>query len=136
MRSCATRLENLNGPTQTGLVPKFAPWALIAVGDMIMPARSARTAVSGTNGVFIAIDTVDGSTTEMLATLDSSVLRADPASVMCRSRLVFTASASSVVPSANFTPVRTLMVTVFPSAETCGSAAASCGTTASFASTS
>ena len=136
MRSCATRVANLNGPTQTGFVPKFAPADLSAAGDMIMPDRSASTAVSGTNGDFSAIDTVAGSVTETLATLDSSVLRADPDSVMCRSRLAFTAAASSGVPSANFTPLRTLMVTVLPSLENCGSAAASCGTTLSLASTS
>ena len=44
-------VENLNGPTQTGLVPKFAsPADWSAVGDMIMPARSASCAISGANG--------------------------------------------------------------------------------------
>jgi hypothetical protein len=38
-----------------------------------------------------------------------------------------------VVPSANLTPERSLMVTVLPSAEVCGIAAASCGTISSFA---
>jgi hypothetical protein len=136
MRSCATRVENLNGPTHTGLVANLSSPALSAAGDMIMPARSASTAVSGTNAVFRWMVTVIGSVASTEATLDSSVLRADPDSVMCRFRLVCTAAASKGVPSANFTPLRTLIVTVFPSAENSGSAAASCGTTSSLAPTS
>ena len=136
MRSCATRVENLNGPTQTGLVANLSSPAFNAVGDITMPARSASTAVSGTNGALRWMVTVAGSVTSTPATLVSSLLRAEPARVTCRSRLVFTAAASKGVPSANFTPVRTLMVAVFPSGENSGRAAANCGTTSSFASTS
>ena len=134
MRSWATRVENLNGPTQTGLVPNLSPSDVSAVGDMIMPARSARRAVSGAFGALRFSVTVDGSVTATLATLASSLLRAEVAKVMWRSRLVLTAAASIVVPSANLMPVRSLMVTVLPSPEMVGSAAASCGTMVSLAS--
>jgi hypothetical protein len=49
---------------------------------MIMPARSARTAVSGVNGAFSRMVIVEGSTTSTPATLDSSLRRADASSVM------------------------------------------------------
>ena len=45
-----------------------------------------------------------------------------------RSNVDFTAAASNGVPSANFAPSRTGMVTVLPPFETVGSAVASCGT--------
>ena len=55
--------------------------------------------------------------------------------VMWRSSENFAASASNVSPSWNFTPGRSLMVTVLPSSEvSCESA--SCGTTSSFSFTS
>ena len=120
----------------TGLVAKLSPDAVSAAGDMIMPERSASTAVNGANGVFILMETVAGSTTSTLSTLLSSLVRAEPVSVRCRSIDVLTAAASSAVPSANFAPCRTLMVTVSPSAENSGRAAASCGTMTSLLSTS
>jgi hypothetical protein len=88
------------------------------------------------NGVFSLMAIVAGSTTCTSVTLDSSLARAEPARVLCRSSEVFTAAASRTVPSANLSPVRSLMVTVRPSAENSGSAAASCGTIVSLASTS
>ena len=76
---------------------------------------------------------MDGSETETLSTLLRSLLRADVGRVRSRSRLVFTAAASIGVPSANLIPLRSLIVTVLPSAEVCGMSAASCGTISSFA---
>src|SRR6266545_3156361 len=75
MRSCATRLANLKGPTQTGLVAKLSPAVLSAAGDMIMPDRSASTAVSGTNGALSLRATVEASTTSTAVTLDSELRR-------------------------------------------------------------
>src|SRR5256885_14611698 len=104
MRSCATRVENLYGPTQTGFVANLSSPAFSAVGDMTMPDRSASTAVSGTNGVLSRIVTVDVSATSTPATLVSSLRRAEPGRVMCRSRLVFTAGAAQGGPAADFHP--------------------------------
>ena len=69
----------------------------------------------------------------MLSTCAISARRNEPCIVRCRSRLNFAASASNGSPSWNFTPSRSLIVTVLPSAEVwCDSA--SCGTSASFSS--
>src|ERR1044072_4217499 len=111
MRSCATRLENLNGPTHTGWAPKFAsPSDCRAVGDRIMPARSANWAISGENGLDSFRVTVDGSVTVTSLTLARSLLRAEVLSVRCRSRLVFTAVASIGVPSEHLHPGRCLIL--------------------------
>ena len=59
MRSCATRSTNLNGPEQTGLAPNFSPAACAALGETIMPARSASCASSGENGADRLSRTVD-----------------------------------------------------------------------------
>src|ERR671921_1718883 len=99
MWSCATRLENLNGPTQTGCAPNLVPSDLSAAGDLTMPARSASWATSGAYGALSFRTTVDGSLTETLATLARSLLRAEVGRVRSRSRLVFTAFASIRVPS-------------------------------------
>jgi len=57
-----------------------------------------------------------------------SLARTDPFSVRSRSSVVFTAAALNGVPSLNLTPVRTLIVYVSLSFDTCGNAVASCGT--------
>ena len=59
---------------------------------------------------------------------DSSLARAERGSVLCRSSDSLTAAALNGVPSLKVMPVRSLIVTVFLSAENAGSDAASCGT--------
>ena len=110
MRSCATRSTNLNGPEHTGAVPKFAPPALAALGETIMPARSASAASSGANGALRLSRTVSGSTTSTEVTGRSSPLRFEPCMVLWRSMLNFTASASNFSPSWKVTPLRSLSV--------------------------
>ena len=70
---------------------------------------------------------VSGSTTSTAVTGSSSLRRFEPFISRCRSRENFTASAFIGVPSLNFTPLRSLMVTVLPPSEIAGSAAASWG---------
>ena len=70
---------------------------------------------------------VSGSTTSTLSTEPISGLRNEPFMVRWRSRLYFAASALNGSPSWNFTPGRSLMVTVLPSAEVSW-LSASCGT--------
>src|SRR5437762_2976197 len=41
------RSTNLKGPAQTGFAPNLSPSACAALGDTIMPARSASCASSG-----------------------------------------------------------------------------------------
>ena len=101
-----------------------------------MPARSARVATIGENGAFKRRRTVMGSTTSMAATDSSSLRRAEPFMVRWRSREYRTASAFMGVPSLNFTPERSLMVTVLPPSEKAGSSAASCGKIFRFSSSS
>ena len=60
---------------------------------------------------------VAGSTTSTVSTCASSGLRNEPFMLRCRSRLYLAAAASKTSPSWNFTPDRSLMVTVLPSAE-------------------
>ncbi len=50
----------MNGPTQTGLVPKLVPSAASCVGDSTTPSVVARVAVSGVKGVFRRITVVYG----------------------------------------------------------------------------
>ena len=78
MRSWATRSTNLYGPEHTGLLPKLAPAACAALGDTIMPARSASAASSGEKGALRLSLTVSGSTTSTLASGASSPRRLDP----------------------------------------------------------
>ena len=52
MLSWATRLSNSYGPAQTGCAPKLAPAASAALGETIIPARSASMLKSGANGPF------------------------------------------------------------------------------------
>jgi len=70
---------------------------------------------------------VRGSTTSTASTGASSLARFEPFKVRCRSSENRTDSASIGVPSLNFTPGRSLMVTVRPPSEIAGIAAASCG---------
>ena len=127
MRSWATRSANCHGPTHTGAVPKLSPSFFTAVGDSGIPARSVSCASSGEYGALSRSRTVSGSTTSTASTGASSLARLDPFSVRWRSSENFTASASIGVPSLNFTPARSLMVTVRPPSVMAGSAAASCG---------
>ena len=93
----------------------------------IMPARSVSCAISGENGALSRSRIVSGSATSTLSICDSSALRNEPCMVMCRSSVNFAASASNGSPSWNFTPGRSLIVTVLPSSDvSCESA--SCGT--------
>ena len=127
MRSWGMRSTNCHGPTHTGAVPNFSPSFLSAAGEIGMPARSASWAVSGENGAFSFSRTVRGSTTSTAVTDSSSLRRLEPFISRWRSSENFTASAVMAVPSLNFTPGRSLMVTVLPPSLTAGRAAASCG---------
>jgi hypothetical protein len=98
------------------LVPKLAPPACAALGETIMPARSASAASTGENGAARLRRTVVGSTTSTLATGRSSPLRFDPAMVLCRSMLNFTAAASNFSPSWKVTSLRSLIVSTLLSA--------------------
>ena len=128
MRSCGTRSTKDHGPTHTGAVANLSPSLLTAAGETGMPDRSASVATSGENGAFRRRRTVRGSTTSTVLTESSSLRRFEPFISRCRSSENFTASAVIGVPSLNFTPLRSLMVTVLPPSEIVGMPAASCGT--------
>ncbi len=136
MWSPATRSVYLNGPTHTGSLPNFSPSLRSWAGDMIIPARSASSETSGAEGAFRCSRTVAGSTTSTDSTDASSPERLEVFSSRWRSSEVLTASASKGVPSLNFTPSRSGIVSVLRSSETRGIDAASCGTTSSFGPTS
>jgi len=91
-------------------------------------------ATSGANGAFRRRRTVTGSTTSTAVTESSSLRRFEPFISRWRSSENFTASALIAVPSLNFTPLRSLIVTVLPPSETTGMAAASCGAMRRFSS--
>ena len=99
-----------------------------------MPARSASTATRGENGVFRRRRTVSGSTASMLLMWSISLCRLEPFRLRWRSRENRTASAFIGVPSLNFTPGRSLMVTVLPPSVKVGKSAASWGTIFRFSS--
>ena len=63
MRSCATRSTKRNGPEHTGFAPNLSPASCAALGETIIPARSASCARSGANGADRLSRTVIGSTT-------------------------------------------------------------------------
>ncbi len=111
----------------------MSPASFAAFGDIIMPARSVSCAISGECGAFSKMRMVSGSTTSMRSITAISGLRNEPEKLRWRSSENFAASASSASPSWNFTPGRSLMVTVLPSAEVSWESA-SCGTTLSFSS--
>ena len=117
MRSCTTRSVKRNGPAQIGLATNLSPASFTAFGLTIMPARSVSCAISGENGALSERRTVSGSATSTLSICDSSALRNEPCMVMWRSSVNLTASASNGSPSWNFTPGRSLMVTVLPSSD-------------------
>ena len=111
------RSPKRNGPEHTGLAPNFSPAASAAFGETIMPARSVSTASSGAKGAARLILTValSGASTEL--TTASSPLRFEPGMFLCRSRLYFTAAASSFSPSWKVTPLRSLTVSALLSAD-------------------
>jgi hypothetical protein len=133
IRSPAARLTYLNAPTQTGFVANLSPSASSCLGDRIIPARSASWAVSGEKRSLSCSRTVFALTTSTDATGASSLARAEPVRVRCRSSETLTACALNAVPSLKRTPVRRRIVIVFLSADRVGSDAASCGTISSFA---
>src|SRR6185369_2197525 len=133
MRSCAMRSTNLKGPEQTGLLPKLVGLACAALGDTIIPARSASTESSGENGALRFRRTVMSSTTSTVATGSNSPRRFEPAMFLWRSMLNLTAAASNFSPSWKVTPGRNFMVSALLSADHCQEVA-SCGTMLSFSS--
>jgi len=133
MRSWATRSTNLYGPAHTGLLANAVPAALAALGETIMPARSASWASSGADGLDRLNRTVCGSTTSTPVISLISDLRRDSGRVSLRSMLYFTASASNGSPSWNLTPWRKVKVIALLSSLHFH-AVASCGWKASLAS--
>ena len=99
MRSCGTRSTKRYGPAHTGLLPNWSPSACAALGETMMPARSANCASSGENGVAMSMRTVSGSTASTLLIALISLLRRLSGRVSARSRLNLTAAASNGSPS-------------------------------------
>ena len=95
----SAQLTKTHGPAPTGLRSNSAPAACAAFGDTIMPARSERIAGSAVSGLLSFTVTCNGPVTATDAMLDTSALMFDRWSERLRSRLNFTASASSGVPS-------------------------------------
>src|SRR6266567_7642067 len=133
MRSCATRSTKRNGPEHTGLAPNLSPSACAALGETIMPARSASCASNGENGADRFRRTVAASITSTVDTGASSPRRFEPAMVLCRSMLYLTAAASNFSPSWKVTPWRSLRVSALLSADHWYDVA-SCGTMLRFSS--
>ena len=73
-----------------------------------MPARSDRISSSAESGCFSLIATCCGPVTSTPSTVTRSPLMLERGSVRARSRLNFTAAASSGVPSWKVTPARML----------------------------
>ncbi len=82
-----------------------------------MPARSTSAPRSGANAVLRLNFTVFASTTVTVSTELRSPVRCEFAVVLYLSMFHFTESASKAVPSWNFTSVRRVKVTVFPSVD-------------------
>ncbi len=117
MRSCATRSTKRKGPEHTGFAPNLSPASCAALGETIIPARSASWARSGANGADRLSRTVIGSTTSTVVTGASSPRRFEPCIVLWRSMLYLTAAASSFSPSWNVTPGRIFSVSALLSAD-------------------
>src|SRR5437870_2693671 len=100
----------MNGPTQTGFVPKSLPSLATCVGDNTTPSVVARVAVSGVNGVFRWITTVYGPGAVTVSTDEKSLARDEPGSEIMRWIVVTTACALNGVPSLNSTPCRSGIV--------------------------
>src|SRR5262245_20373564 len=109
MWSPATRSLNMNGPTHTGFVAKFAPRAVSAFGDMIIPERSASCAVTGAYRFDRCRTTVYEDGTSIDVTGESSLARAERGSALWRSSDALTAAALKRVPSLNRMPFRSLI---------------------------
>ena len=90
---------NLNGPEQTGSRPKSAPASDVALGDIIMPERSANWASSVASGWARVILTVNSSTASAPVIEATSDLRRLSSRFWQRSMLATTASALKGVPS-------------------------------------
>ena len=102
---------------QTRRSPNLSPASLAACGATIMPARSVSCAISGAYGVLRTMRMVSGSTMSTWSIDATSALRVEPGMVRWRSSEYLAASASNGSPSWNLTPGRSLIVTVFPSAD-------------------
>ena len=89
--------------------------ALAAFGEIIMPARSVNVASNDVSGCFRFTLSVSGSTASVEAMFATSPLRTDFGSLAIRSKLIRAASALNSVPSWNFTPERSLRMSVFGS---------------------
>ena len=107
----ATRSANLNGPAQTGRVPKRSPSSRAAFGDTIMPARSVSAAMTGTDGCDRLSRTLRSLRASTLLMSPISDLRNEPGVLRWRSMLKRTASALKGSPSWNFTPGRSRSTT-------------------------
>src|SRR5207249_4235181 len=106
----ATRLSNMNGPTQIGLVANLSPSLSSCAGDMTIPERSANWAVSGEYAFLRWMTTVDWPDAVTLSIGEISLARADFGSVWSRCSDFTTASALNGVPSLNLIPLRSLIV--------------------------
>jgi len=117
----------LKGPAHTGRVPNLSPSSRAAFGEIIMPERSVRAAISGTSGSARLNRTVRSLTTSTLLISPISLLRNEPGVDRWRSMLKRTASALNGSPSWNLTPGRSLITTERPPAAH-SYPVASCGT--------
>ena len=113
-RSPGIHSPNAYGPVPTGCDPS-ASGSAAAVGDTIIPGRSARICTSELSGRLRAMRTCVGSTTSTDSIIERSAFTVDVSSVMARSRFALTAAASNGVPSWNVTPSRSV------SSSVCGS---------------
>src|SRR4029453_12745453 len=109
------RALNAYGPVPFGFVARV--WS-VSVDDSIAMLTEARLAGRDASALFMVRTTLEGSGAATDAT-DASEVRATAAvfSSMILSSDDFTSAESKGLPSANVTPVRSLRVTVLPSAE-------------------
>jgi hypothetical protein len=110
-------LVTLNGPAPTGLILNFfSPTFFRAVGDAIQLAlESKNELVIAPYGAVKLSTTVSGPS--VVTDLTGHVGLQVHGDLRSRLMLKATASASNVVPSVNFTPARSLILTVLPPSE-------------------
>jgi len=111
----ATRALNAYGPVPLGLVPRVAS---LSVEESMARLTDARFAGSEASGLFMVMTTVFAS----CAATDATEARDARATAAFFSSMTLvseetTSAESKSLPSANFTPVRSVTVTVLPSAE-------------------